>query len=105
VERGCRVVSTTDPSSHILSFLDRSRYYFFQVAPQLYPQGWMDPIPDPLLVRKSGSARNLTRTSDHQTTSHMNEYILCVGEGRGGKSNRALTTVNFWLSSIQEPEI
>jgi hypothetical protein len=34
--RGCHVVSVTDPYGRILEFLDRSRYYFFQVAPQLY---------------------------------------------------------------------
>jgi hypothetical protein len=33
-DRGCCVVSATDPPGHILGFLDRSRYYFFQVAPQ-----------------------------------------------------------------------
>jgi hypothetical protein len=48
---------------------------FFQVAPQLYLQGWVHPVPDPLLLRKSGSAGNWTwasgsvaRNSDHQTT-------------------------------------
>jgi hypothetical protein len=60
-DRGCRVVSATDPHSRILGFLDRSRYYFFQVAPQLYSQGWVDPIPDPLLLRKTGSAGHRTR--------------------------------------------
>jgi hypothetical protein len=35
-DRGCRVVSATDPHGRILGFLDRSRYYFFKVAPQLY---------------------------------------------------------------------
>jgi hypothetical protein len=30
------VVSAADPPGLILGFLDRSRYYFFQVAPQLY---------------------------------------------------------------------
>jgi hypothetical protein len=29
---GCRVVSATDPHGRVLSFLDRSRYFFFQVA-------------------------------------------------------------------------
>jgi hypothetical protein len=32
---GCHVASVTDPYGRILAFLDRSRYYFFQVAPQL----------------------------------------------------------------------
>jgi hypothetical protein len=38
-DRGCRVVSVTDPQGRILGFLDRSRYFFFQVAPQLYSRG------------------------------------------------------------------
>jgi Na+/H+ antiporter NhaD/arsenite permease-like protein len=33
------VVSVTDPYCRILGFLDRSRYFFFQVAPQLYSRG------------------------------------------------------------------
>jgi hypothetical protein len=52
-ERGCHVVSVTNPYSRILGFLDRSRYFFFQVAPQLYSRGSVDPVPDPLLFRKS----------------------------------------------------
>jgi hypothetical protein len=35
-DRGCRVGSATDPHGRILGFLDRRRYYFFQVAPQLH---------------------------------------------------------------------
>jgi hypothetical protein len=30
------VVSATDPHGRIITFLGRSRYVFFQVAPQLY---------------------------------------------------------------------
>jgi hypothetical protein len=60
-DRGCRVVSTTDPHGRILGFLDRSRYYFYQVAPQLSSRDRVDPVPDPLLLRKSGSAGNRTR--------------------------------------------
>jgi hypothetical protein len=58
----------------VLCFLDRIRYFFFQVAPQLYLRGWVDPVPDPLLLRKTGSIGNRTRTSgsaarnsDHST--------------------------------------
>jgi hypothetical protein len=43
-DSGCRVVSMTDPYDRILGFLDRSRYFFFQVAPQLYSRGWVDPV-------------------------------------------------------------
>jgi hypothetical protein len=42
-DRGCHVDSVTDPYGSILDFLDRSRYFFFQVAPQLYSRGWVDP--------------------------------------------------------------
>jgi hypothetical protein len=62
-DRRCHVVSVTDYYGRILGFLDRSRYFFFQVAPQFYSRGWVDPIPDPLLLRKSGSAETRTRTS------------------------------------------
>jgi hypothetical protein len=57
------VVRTTDPCGRILGFLDRIRYFFFQVAPQLYLQGWVHPVPDPLRFRKSGCAGNRTWTS------------------------------------------
>jgi hypothetical protein len=52
VDRGCHVVGVTDPCGRIIGFLDRSRYFFFQVAPQLYSCGLMDPVPDVLLLRK-----------------------------------------------------
>jgi hypothetical protein len=55
-DRGCRVVSPTDPHGRNLGFIDRSRYYFFQVAPQLYLRGSVDRVPDSLLLRKSGRA-------------------------------------------------
>jgi hypothetical protein len=38
-----------------------SRYFFFQVAPHLSSQGLSEPVPDPLLLRKFGSARNWTQ--------------------------------------------
>jgi hypothetical protein len=57
---------------------------FFQVATQLYSQGWVDPVPDPLFPRKSSSARNRTRTSEsvawnsnHQTTEAV-LYIISL---------------------------
>jgi hypothetical protein len=61
--RGCHVVSVTDPYGRILGFLARRRYFFLQVASQLYSRGWVDPVLDPILLRKSGSAGNRTRTS------------------------------------------
>jgi hypothetical protein len=38
-DKGCHVVSVMDPFGRILGFLDRSRYFFYQVAPQLYSRG------------------------------------------------------------------
>jgi hypothetical protein len=43
-DRGCHVVSVTDPSARILGILDRSRYFIFQVARQLNLRGWVDPF-------------------------------------------------------------
>jgi hypothetical protein len=48
-DRGCHVVSLTDPYCRILVFLDRSRYFIFKVAPQLYLRGWVGSVPNPLL--------------------------------------------------------
>jgi hypothetical protein len=62
-DRGCHVVSVTDPYGRILGFLDRSRYFFFQVAPQLYSRGWVNLGPNPLLHTKSGSGGITARTS------------------------------------------
>jgi hypothetical protein len=78
-DRGCHMVNMMDPYSHIHCFLDWSHYFFFQVASQLYSRGWVDPVPDPLLLRKSGSTGNRTRTSGsvarnsgHQATEAVN---------------------------------
>jgi hypothetical protein len=59
-DRGCHKFSATDTHGRILGFLYRRRYYFFQVAPQLYSRSWVDPVPYALL-RKSGSAGSRTR--------------------------------------------
>jgi hypothetical protein len=37
--RRCQVVRVTDPYGRILDISDRSRYFFFQEAPQLYSRG------------------------------------------------------------------
>jgi hypothetical protein len=46
-----------------LHFLDLSCYFFIQIAPQLPSWGQVDPVPDQLLLRKSGSTRNRTQNS------------------------------------------
>jgi hypothetical protein len=65
---GCHVVRVTDPYGRILGFLDRSRYFIFQVAPQLDSRGWVDTVPDPLLLRKYGTAGNRTRKRKNTKT-------------------------------------
>jgi hypothetical protein len=65
------VVSATDPYGRILGFIDWGSYFSFQVAPQLYShRGLVDPVPNPLLLRKSGSAENRNRTSGLWTSDH-----------------------------------
>jgi hypothetical protein len=38
-DKVCHVVSVTDPYGRNIDFQDRSLYFFFQVAPQLYSRG------------------------------------------------------------------
>jgi hypothetical protein len=53
VDRGCRVVRAADPYCRILGFSRPEPLFSFQVAPQLHSRGRVDPVPDPLLLRKS----------------------------------------------------
>jgi hypothetical protein len=43
------------PAAVSLSFLNWSCCFFFQVAPHVSSRGSVDPVPDPLLLRKYGS--------------------------------------------------
>jgi hypothetical protein len=70
----CHVVSAADPYGSNFGFLDCSRYSFFQVAPQLDSRGWVDTVPDPLLLRKSDRVGNRTRTSESVA---RNRHIHC----------------------------
>jgi hypothetical protein len=90
---GCRVVRATDPHACILGFIDRSCYYFFQVAPQLYSQSWVDSVPDPLL-RTFDSAGNRSRnlwTCSQEfwplTTVAISEKSNKDGQSLGQKEN------------------
>jgi hypothetical protein len=49
------------PTAVNLGFLDLSRYFSNEVATQLSSRGSVDPVPAPLLLRKSGSAGSRTR--------------------------------------------
>jgi hypothetical protein len=78
-DTGCHMVSVTNPYGRNLGFVDRSRYFFFQAAPQLYSRAWADPVPDPLLLRKSGSTGNRIRTSGSvaRNSDHYVTEIVC----------------------------
>jgi hypothetical protein len=61
------------------SFIDRSRYFSFKQL-LIYPhKGWADLVPDPLLLRKSGSAGNGTRDLCHCSQE------FCSRDHRGGQ--------------------
>jgi hypothetical protein len=78
VDRGCHMASVTDPYGRTLGFLDRSRYFFFKVAPQLYSRGWVDPVPNPLLLRECRSARNWIRASGSVATNSVTRGYFVV---------------------------
>jgi hypothetical protein len=61
------MVSTRDPHGRIFGFSDQSRYYFFQVAPQLYSRGLVDPFPENLVEPgiEPGTSGSVARNSDH----------------------------------------
>jgi hypothetical protein len=106
-DRACRVVSATDPHGRILGFLDRSCYYFFQVAPPLYSRGWVDPVPDPLLLRKSCSAGiepgisgSVARNSDHYTTVAVG--IVCL---RAKATEFVICIFSFWMLVVVRQKI
>jgi hypothetical protein len=115
-DRGCHVISVMDPYCRILGLLDRSRCFLFQVAPQLYTWGWVYPIPDPLLLRKSGRAGNRTRTSgsDHQTTNAVKFIITSILTRHNGRttwlseflsscSNRPWRPIGLW--DVEDPTL
>jgi hypothetical protein len=57
------VVSTTDIYGRILGFLDRSRYFFFQVAPQLTHEAEWTPFQTHYFSENLVSSGNQTRSS------------------------------------------
>jgi hypothetical protein len=50
-----------DSPLSLISVLDDSRYFIFQTAPHLSSRGWVDPVSDPILLRKSDNTGNRTR--------------------------------------------
>jgi hypothetical protein len=71
-DRRRHVVSMTVPYGRILGFLDRSRYFLFQVNSSTVLTRLSGSVPDPLLLRISGSEgnRNLTSGSAARNYDH-----------------------------------
>jgi hypothetical protein len=92
-DRGCRVVSATDPHGRILGFLERSRYYFFlsciheaewtTFQTNYFSENLVAPGIEP------GTSGSVARNSDHQTTDsvsitihkHKKASHPCTGHG------------------------
>jgi hypothetical protein len=58
------VVSAADPPGSLICFLDSSRYFSFKWLLTCANKDRLDPVPGPLLLRKSSRAGN--RTRDHR---------------------------------------
>jgi hypothetical protein len=82
------------PRLLIWGFLGRSRCFFFEVAPQLSSPGWVDAVPDPKLLRKSGSAGN--RTGDLWVCSHEPWPLDHRGIDRLGLLFEIVKNAVFW---------
>jgi hypothetical protein len=72
-DKGCHMVSVTDPYCHILGFLDRNRYSFFPVAPQLHSWGWVNSVLDSLLFL---SALRLSKKYKHCQLKFIKKFPL-----------------------------
>jgi hypothetical protein len=107
-DREYHVVRTTDSYGRILRFLDRSSYFFCQVPPQLYSRGWVDAVPDPLLLRKFGSAGNriwtswsVARNSDHlPKTEYGKGGCLSLGVRQVGRENVPLPLATAEVTNV-----
>jgi hypothetical protein len=84
------VVNATDPYGPILGFLDRSCYFFFQVAPRLYSRGSVYLVADSLLLRESCSAWNRTwNLWINMNSGYLNTEVVTTGNIIGVGENQA----------------
>jgi hypothetical protein len=92
------MVSVMDPYGRILGFLDRSRYFFFQAAPQLYSRCWVNSVPDALHLRKSSSAGNRTRTPESvaRNSDHIRILILLAWDIKIESMRHNQFVINVW---------
>jgi hypothetical protein len=73
------VVIVTDPYGRILGFLDRSRYFFYQVAPQLYSR---DQIHIPIAHRNCPSSHQFYLLFKHERSEQLYHacglFVVCM---------------------------
>jgi hypothetical protein len=72
VDRGCRVVSATDPKAINLDFRDTEPLLSYSSSFSVILTRRVEPVPDPLFLRKSdstgiepGISGSVARNSDH----------------------------------------
>jgi hypothetical protein len=110
------MVSTTDPHGRNLYFLDWSRCFFFQVAPQLYSRDWVDLVPDPLVTKRqhatarrsnvfnSVCSRQWTRSKETARHYQMPQRIWLnesvVGNGLVAKRQHATAQCSNVFNSV-----
>jgi hypothetical protein len=105
------VVSATNPHGRNLDFLDRSRYFFLTTCSSIVLRRLSGPRPDPLLLRKSGSAGNrarisgsVARNSDNWTTEAVchsrSASIFPVSSIRTLRLVMGIPRRNRWLAAI-----
>jgi hypothetical protein len=98
-DRWFHAVSVTNPYGCIIGFLDQSRYFFFfPSSSSIVLTRLSGPVPDPLLLRRSGGAGNRIRTSgsvarnsDHETTGTVGLTVT----GSGSENGDLLLTVEL----------
>jgi hypothetical protein len=73
-DREYHVVSVTDSYGRILGFLDRSRSFFFQVAPQLYSRGWICSQELWPLYHRGGQINNHTLYVSRLVKNYWNSF-------------------------------
>jgi hypothetical protein len=59
-DRGCRVVGATGSHGRHSRLSRPEPLIIHSNTSSIYSRGWVDPVPDPLLLKKSGSAGNRT---------------------------------------------
>jgi hypothetical protein len=85
--------------SRFVSATDLCGYFVIQVALQLSSRGWVDTIPDPLLLRKPGSAGNRTRDL---WICRQELWPLHHGGGRSGRYGDK-NIFSWWESNPGRP--